>query len=180
MFVKVCGITTAEQIDWASDLGYSAVGIVLHPASPRYAGLERALELAAHARGRLLSVSVGVSGREIAPCRGDFDLAQAYEPCGGDAFIYAGTTPPPAEHAGLFLYDASRGSGRAESFPVWLYELRGRLIMSGGLKPGNVGTVIRAFSPYGVDVSSGVEAERGVKDFELMRQFIEEVRHAAR
>ncbi|MBN2079821.1 MAG: hypothetical protein JW838_12715 [Spirochaetes bacterium] len=177
MFVKVCGITTTEQIGWASELGYSAVGIVLHPGSPRFLEFGRALELAAHARGRLLSVAVGVSGDEIAPCRGDFDLAQAYEHCEGDSFIYAGTDPPPG---GLFLFDASRGSGRAESFPKWLHDLRGRLIISGGLGPGNVGAVIREFRPYGVDVSSGVEATRGVKDYGMMKEFIEEVRHAAR
>jgi phosphoribosylanthranilate isomerase len=180
MFVKVCGITTVEQIEWASELGYSAVGIVLHQASPRYPGFERARKLTAHARGRLLSVAVGVSHREIAPLREDFDLAQAYGPCRGGAFIYAGTAPPPAEHTGLFLYDASRGSGRAEAFPEWLHDLRGRLIISGGLNPGSVRALIHEFRPYGVDVSSGVEATRGVKDYGMMKEFIEEVRHAAR
>ena len=44
MFVKVCGITKPEQIDWAIELGYSAAGVVLHPESARYCEMSRAAD----------------------------------------------------------------------------------------------------------------------------------------
>ncbi len=179
MFVKVCGITSIEQIDWAAELGYSAMGVVLHPGSPRYRDFNRASELAAYARGRLISIAVGASFDEVAPCRDDFDFAQVYETCCGERLIYAGKLPPPGPDRPLFLYDASRGSGRPAPLPHWLHDLRERLIISGGLVPATVGAVIREYRPFGVDVSSGVEAQRGVKDYGLMMEFMKEVRHAA-
>ena len=64
MFVKVCGITAVEQIDWAVRLGYPAIGVVMHWRSPRFCDTDRARELASHARGRIASVAVGVSYEE--------------------------------------------------------------------------------------------------------------------
>lgn len=178
MFVKVCGITAVEQIDWAVQLGYSAIGVVMHRRSPRFCGTDSARELAVHARGRIASVAVGVSYEEIAAWRDMFDYLQAYDCRDMDRYLYAGIEEPPAGCRSLFVYDASRGSGHAGSLPSWLHSIRDRLIISGGLAPETVSRVIREYRPFGVDVSSGVEAIRGVKDYYLMERFIEEVRHA--
>lgn len=53
-----------------------------------------------------------------------------------------------------------------------------RFVVSGGLRPSNVGGAIKALRPYGVDVSSGVEAAKGIKDAALLRQFVSAVRDA--
>jgi phosphoribosylanthranilate isomerase len=179
MFVKICGIRTREQIDWAVELGYSAVGVVLHPPSPRYCTPEAAASLAAHARGRIASVAVGVRFDEVREVYGGFDFAQIYEYRNIERLILAGAQFPDRSDYTYFLYDASRGSGEFDQLPDWLFSIQERLIVSGGLNPHNAGPVIRKFRPFGVDVSSGVEAEPGLKDYSLMKKFMEEVAHAS-
>jgi phosphoribosylanthranilate isomerase len=178
MFVKVCGITSPEQIDWAMELGYTAIGVVLHHRSVRCCNAGRARELADYARGKITSVAVGVGYDEVADLYRDFDFVQAYEYRGLERFIYAGDTAPGTLDAAYFMYDSSRGSGTKGQFPAWLHELKDRLIISGGLMPDTVGEIIREFQPFGVDVSTGVERMRGIKDYRLMAQFITEVYNA--
>ncbi len=180
MFVKVCGITSPEQIDWAVELGYSAIGVVLHGPSLRYRQPDAARKLALHARGRISTVAVGVTFDEVAECLPDFDFAQIYDFFPGDRMILAGDSEDRSRAGALFLYDTSRGSGNPGEFPAWLHDVRERLIISGGLDPGTVAGVIREYRPFGVDVSSGVESVRGIKDYRLMKQFISEVRNAVR
>jgi phosphoribosylanthranilate isomerase len=75
--------------------------------------------------------------------------------------------------------DQRGGTGR-----TWDWELARpllsarRVFIAGGLEPGNVGTVVRNFRPYGVDVSSGVESSTGVKDPRKVRDFVLAVRQA--
>jgi phosphoribosylanthranilate isomerase len=178
MFVKVCGITTAEQIDWAVDLGYSAIGVVLHPRSVRYRKADRALELADYARGRISTIAVGIGFDEVAACYHDFDYVQVYEYRNLERLIYAGSAVPSPRGFAFFLYDTSMGSGAIHDLPAWLRDISDKLIISGGLTHGNVSRIIREYRPFGVDVSSGVEAVQGVKDYKLMKQFIEEVHNA--
>ncbi len=180
MFVKICGITSIEQIDWAISLGYSAIGVVLHAPSVRYRSADHAKQLAYYARGKISTVAVGVSFDEVAECYPDFDFAQVYEYCGHDRIIFAGSTMEHSRDGSFFLYDASRGSGEAHMLPSWLHDIRERLIISGGLDTGTVAGIIREYRPFGVDVSSGVESERGIKDYKLMKQFITEVCNAVR
>lgn len=180
MFVKVCGITSLEQIDWAVDLGYSAVGIVLHPGSVRHCPDNYARKLAMYGRGRISTIAVGITFSEVARCYHDFDLVQVYEKCPADRLITAGDTEERSREGALFLYDATRGSGEEKELPSWLHDVSRRLIISGGLRAGTVGGIIRKYRPFGVDVSSGVETRRGVKDYKLMKQFITEVHHALR
>ena len=178
MFIKVCGLKTIEQIDRAVELGYSAVGVVLHRPSPRYCPEKTARELARHARGRITTVAVGVRFDEVRAVHREFDYVQIYEYRKLDRLIYAGAELPPFPEYSYFLYDAGRGDGRLREFPEWLSGVADRLIISGGLVPGTVGPLIKKYRPFGVDVSSGVESVRGVKDFALMKQFIEEVCNA--
>jgi phosphoribosylanthranilate isomerase len=178
MFVKVCGITAVEQIDWAVDLGYSAIGVVLHHRSVRYQNEKRALELADYARGRIATIAVGIGFDEVAACYHHFDYVQVYEYRYLERLIYAGSALPPDRGFAFFLYDTSRGSGEEGDSPAWLRGISEKLIISGGLTSGTVSRVIREYRPFGVDVSSGVEARRGVKDYGLMKQFIAEVNNA--
>lgn len=180
MFAKVCGITTPEQLDWAIDLGYSAFGVVLHPGSIRRCSADHARDLARYAGGRIASVAVGLTFDEVAECSHEFDFVQIYEYRDLKHLIYAGDRPDDAGDRSLFLYDTSRGSGTSTGLPEWLHSIRHRLIISSGLGPENVADIIRRYRPFGVDVSSGVESRRGVKDYHLMKQFITEVTNAFR
>jgi len=76
------------------------------------------------------------------------------------------------------VYDASVGSGVFKAFPKWLKDVEGRLIVAGGLNQDNVCNVIGKIKPFGVDVSSGVEKD-GVKNFELMKDFIGAARNCS-
>jgi len=180
MFVKVCGITRAEQLDWAVELGYSAAGVVLHPESSRYCGLDRAAELARHARGRISTVAVGITFSEVAPVADAFDFVQVYEYQNGERVICAGDSELIASDSSLFMYDSSRGTGRIGTLPAWLHDVRWKLIISGGLTSRNVAGIVREFQPFGVDVSSAVESAPGKKNYEQMKEFINEVCNASR
>jgi phosphoribosylanthranilate isomerase len=80
-----------------------------------------------------------------------------------------------------WLLDSGAGSGKTfdwQAARAQLGERQGRFIIAGGLTPGNVGDAIRTFSPWGVDVVSGIEREPGRKDPEKMRAFVTAVRKA--
>ncbi|MDD5674269.1 MAG: hypothetical protein PHC61_08905, partial [Chitinivibrionales bacterium] len=77
-----------------------------------------------------------------------------------------------------FMFDTSKGSGTSHEIPAWIKKIRGRLIISGGLNHSNVKSIIENYCPFGVDVSSGVEKDKGIKDYKLMKKFIEEVNNA--
>lgn len=180
MFVKVCGITKPEHLDWAIELGYSAAGVVLHPESARYCDMNRAAMLARHARGRISTVAVGLTFSEVARVADEFDLVQIYEYRNGERVICAGDSELNARDSSLFMYDTSRGTGRINALPAWLHDIRWKLIISGGLTPLNVAGVVKEFQPFGVDVSSAVESITGEKDYERMKQFMSEVWNAVK
>jgi phosphoribosylanthranilate isomerase len=77
-----------------------------------------------------------------------------------------------------FVYDASIGSGVFKELPEWLKDKTENLIVAGGLNKDNVCDVIRKIKPFGVDVSSGVE-KNGVKDFTMMKEFIDAVHNCS-
>ena len=89
----------------------------------------------------------------------------------------------PGWQAGLFLYDAYAegygGSGQRAPWEVVAAGARRPFLIAGGLTPGNVAAAIAATRPDGVDVSSGVESARGIKDTRKVRAFIKQARAAA-
>jgi phosphoribosylanthranilate isomerase len=177
MFVKVCGMRSTADIDAAVNLGYSAAGVVLHPQSPRYVSPENAAELALRCAGRILSVAVALRYEQVRSVEKYFDLIQLYEVIDDPRLIYASSAPPADGTAyRYFLHDTSMGSGEFTELPDYPEALRRKLIISGGLTPENVSAALRSAEPAGVDVSSGVERIRGMKDYELMERFINEVK----
>lgn len=175
MFIKVCGLKNFEEIDAAVKFGYSAIGIVLHPGSPRFCHSNIAMELAGYAKGKITTVAVAKKFDDLKNVHHVFDYIQVYEKIVSDRLIYAGNSIPEDLDYKYFLYDTSMGSGESEEFPQWLNNNKDRLIIAGGLTPENVKDIIRKFNCFGVDVSSGVEIKRGVKDITLMEKFINEV-----
>ncbi|RIH85701.1 N-(5'-phosphoribosyl)anthranilate isomerase [Meiothermus luteus] len=192
---KICGITRLEDALWAEALGAWALGFVLVPSSRRYLSPE-AVRPIARAVGPLV-VRVGVfantppeavlrqmeaAGLQVVQLHGDeppewaeqvgrfFPVIKAIRLFGPAS---AGWLSYPAE--ALLVDGASPGSGRA--YPLeWLEPLRPhpRLIIAGGLTVENLLAVL-ALKPYGVDVSSGVEAAPGRKDPEKLRGFLGQV-----
>jgi phosphoribosylanthranilate isomerase len=177
MFVKVCGLSTTEQIDKAIDYGYDAIGVVTWPKSRRYCPPEQAVKLAEHARGKIKSFVVGLQYTDVEAAAPAFDYVQIYEvrPL-ANLVLAAKEMPPAGVDFRYFVYDASVGGGVFAPFPEWLREMTGKLLVAGGLNSANVCAVIRDIKPFGVDVSSGVE-KNGIKDVELMKGFIDAVRH---
>jgi phosphoribosylanthranilate isomerase len=204
--VKICGITRTQDARAAAQAGADAIGLVFYPPSPRYLSVERAVEIRdalppflqtvalfvnadaaqiAQVIGRVHPAMLQFHGDEPAQFCAQFGLpfvkACRIRP-GVDAAAYL----RPYARATAWLVDSHvpEFGGVGESFdwsliPAAMREGEARpLVLSGGLDAANVGRAIRAVRPWGVDVSSGVESAKGVKEAAKMAAFIAEVRHA--
>lgn len=206
MYVKICGLRDAAMTRHAVTTGADAVGVVMSPRSSRHATQDQAAAVVAAARDGDRAVdTVLVVNRmaareaaEIARALG-FDVLQLHGSYGADDVAAAQEVLPrvwratslerhPGLRAGEFgeerlLVDgATPGSGEAWDLALLgaASPVRRRLgdgwILAGGLDPQNVAAAIIATSPWGVDVSSGVERAPGEKDPELIARFIDAAR----
>ena len=202
--VKICGIRDEASALAAAGGGADAVGFMFVASSPRFVEPERAFEIAGALPPFVATVGVTadltvdefaeLEQRCPATCaqlHGD-EAEQVVRRCGPGvikavrfdaATIRAELARWAAvEEIDAILVDGSSG-GKGEAFD-WA-ALREHVeacakpvIVAGGLTAENVGEAIRAARPWGVDVSSGVERERGVKDAGLIRAFCDAVRVA--
>lgn len=181
LFIKVCGITTAEQLEWAIELGYDAVGFMRAPRSTRLVDIPAARELIGLADGRIQTFAVGLTLDQVEPLRELVDTVQLYEPANVASLALASETPPEST-AGLdyWFYDASHGTGTFTEIPEWVRDVEATVVLAGGLNPDNVAEVVAQYQPDGLDVSSGVESSPGIKDYVLMRDFITAARSVRR
>ena len=195
LWVKVCGLRSAADVEAAVDAGADAVGLVFHPASPRHLTIEQARAVAAAVPCGVARVAVflrpGASEvaevvRAIAPDFVQADRA-SLAALGADVAprtlpVLRDAEPAPDPLPPLLLYEgAQSGAGhRADWSRAAALASRTKLVLAGGLDARCVGDAIRAARPYGVDVSSGVESARGVKDPGMIREFVEAARAAAR
>lgn len=200
--IKICGLTRPEDVDAAVAAGADAIGFVFYPPSPRYVEPQRAAELA-----RRIPPFVDVVGLFVnempetvrAICKqvpisllqfhGDEDhaycrqFAQPYLRAarvrpGLDLVEFAGSFP---ESRGLLLdafVEGYGGGGHVFDWTLIPPDLPGFLILSGGLNAGNVGAAVRRVRPAAVDVSSGVEMGKGIKDHDKIAAFVAAVRAA--
>jgi len=199
-FVKVCGITTSNDAECAAGLGADALGFVFWPKSPRYippADARRIIERIGPlttAVGVFVNASAGEIHRAVLDARIDVVQLHGDEPrellsaltrpvirtVGVEAAgpVVSIESPPPDVTVLLDVHDPGRrgGTGRQVDWDVAArWALRRRVILSGGLRPGNVRAAIRQVAPYGIDVSSGVEASPGTKDTVKLREFFVEI-----
>jgi len=179
MFAKVCGLKSKEQIDKAIAFGYDAIGVVTYPKSKRYCPPDKAKTLAEYAKGRIKRFVVGITYGDVQEVADVFDYTQLYEARQVPNLVLASNEKPPLDIMyEYFIYDASIGSGVFQQFPAWVKEMAGKVIIAGGLNKENVCAVIQNIKPFGVDVSSGVEKD-GVKNFRMMKEFIDAVRNCS-
>ncbi|MGH8672926.1 MAG: phosphoribosylanthranilate isomerase [Burkholderiales bacterium] len=200
--VKICGVTRDEDLRAAADAGADAFGLVFYPPSPRLLTLERARDLSRAAPAFLTSVALFVNADAqlvqrvldvVRPHVLQFHGEETPEFCRafGVPYVKACRVKTrvdlleywrPFSDACGWLADAwVEGYGGAGTGFDWslVPAVRAKpLVLSGGLDPENVGEAIRRVKPWGVDVSSGVESARGIKDAAKIAAFVAEVRNA--
>jgi phosphoribosylanthranilate isomerase len=202
--VKICGVTTEEDALFAAGLGAWALGLNFAEGSPRRLTLGRASDIAdtIPRRVRKVGVFVNASRREveraIEECSLDavqFHGEETSEMCEGwpceviKAFPLRseGDLAALAGFRSMYHLVDSRGNGARGGTGKtvdWTLAARAaasceRLLLAGGLKPGNVGEAVRRVRPFGVDVASGVESSPGIKDPYKMEAFFRAVKTAA-
>ncbi|MEO8092891.1 MAG: phosphoribosylanthranilate isomerase [bacterium] len=207
MRVKFCGVTRLEDAREAARLGAWAVGLIHHDESPRRVDPAVAAEIGAELRRRIAVVGVFVNAGldELVKAAEDESLTMIQlHGEEGPAFCQetarrtgcgvikatrvrsaADIQAAEAFRTDFHLFDAhhpdARG-GTGESFDWDLLRKRSSAvpgILSGGLTPVNVAEAIAVADPAAVDVATGVESEPGVKDHQLMREFIHRVQASA-
>lgn len=197
VFVKICGLSTPRAIAAAVEAGADALGFVF-AESPRRVTPARAAQLCRDLPGVVVRVAVM---RHPLPAEWQA-VAEVFEPdwLQTDAGDFAGLTVPerfgrlpvvrdtegiepsalPMDDLLLFEAATSGQGAQADWDRAARLAAKRRLVLAGGLTPDNVGEAIARVRPYGVDVSSGVESRRGVKDTGRIAAFIEAVREAER
>jgi phosphoribosylanthranilate isomerase len=201
MLVKICGITRLEDAVEAANAGADAVGFNFWRPGKRYIDPDAAAKIGAELPREVRRVGVFVNetlaaALEIA-LRADVEVLQFH---GSEPLTYlsaiesyvkwkairVGGDWTPAtlgEYAGVeaFLLDAPGATpgGTGQTFD-WNAAVAakqwGRIILAGGLTPANVAAAVRTVQPWGVDVASGVEDAPGIKNHQLMREFIRAAR----
>jgi phosphoribosylanthranilate isomerase len=201
MLVKICGITRVTDALHAVEQGATAIGFVLWPRSPRGITAERVARISEELPSHVMRVGVFVNEsveniRSIAEracltaiqLHGDeppgyaealdwpvfravsvTDLNAATEAWAPEIPLLVDNIDPVRRGGTGAVIDWSQAAAVAQ---------RRRVILAGGLTADNVASAIRAVRPFGVDVSSGVEAAPGVKDLRKVTQFIENARLA--
>lgn len=199
MYVKLCGLRTEADVAVAVEAGADAVGFVL-TESPRRVDLDTARRLVREVPPHVLAVGVfrGVGAEEVrrlveasgvgaAQLHGDYPKA-AFDEVGaaGVRLLRAvALTPDTDVRVGaygeevLLLDSPAAGSGeRWDLSALDAARPEGHWLLAGGLGVDNVADAVARARPWGVDVSSGIEASRGVKDHGLMREFVAAARSA--
>ena len=200
--IKICGLTRERDVDEAVEAGADAIGLVLYARSPRHVGVERAGELArrlppfvtpvllfVNATPEEIAAGVAAVPNALLQFHGD----ELPEDCAapGRPYLRAARMAPGVDlldlasrhpgAAGLLLdahVEGYGGGGKAFDWSLIPANVPCPVVLSGGLNPANVTDGVRRVRPWAVDVSSGVESAKGIKDAGLMRRFCEAVKDA--
>ena len=200
--VKVCGITRAQDLEAAAEAGVDAIGLVFYERSPRHVTLAKAVELALKLPAFMAPVGLFVNAapadvdaavREIPQLLLQFHGDETAADCGRHrrpflraARIAAGFDlldfATQFADAQALLLDAHvegfGGGGKVFDWSLIPANVHRHLVLSGGLHAGNVVEGILRVRPWAVDVSSGVESAKGIKDAAAIRSFCQAVREA--
>jgi len=201
--LKICGIKNLDDAMAAVDFGADALGFVFFKESPRYISRDEAAKIIKQLPSFTTTVGVFVNetpdqieriisltGIDIIQLHGD----EPPEMCDTSKRIIKAIRVRSLESleplkryrekVSAFLLDTFTpgtfgGTGQKFNWDIALDAKQfGRIILAGGLTPDNVAEAVRYVRPYGVDVSSGVESEKGKKDLKKMKLFIERAKGA--
>lgn len=192
--VKICGITSAEDLEAAVDAGADALGFNFWPRSPRFITMDAAAELVRAVPEGVLKVGVFVDTSagemERTAAELNLDIIQlhgAADRTPGVRFwqaVSAGTEgwreTMESSRAEAFLVDTPAGKERGGTGRTFDWSLLDgvtqRIVLAGGLGPDNVAEAVRRVRPWGVDACSRLESAPGRKDAARMRAFVQAVR----
>ena len=200
--IKICGLRQEADVDAAVEAGADAVGFVFFEKSPRHVTLARAAELARRLPAFVMPVGLFVNAAEATVRAATQAIPQLLLQFHGDE------TPARCDAAGRPYLRAARmdagfdlldfaaqftnaqallldahvegygGGGKVFDWSLIPANVPRPVVLSGGLHAGNVIEGILRVRPWAVDVSSGVEAAKGIKDAAAIRRFCEAVREA--
>jgi phosphoribosylanthranilate isomerase len=200
--VKICGLTREADVDAAVHAGADAVGFVLYERSARHVSAARAGELArrlppfvtpvlllVNAAPELLQTALQAVPQALLQFHGDENPAQCE--AAQRAYLRAARMAPGFDlldfaarfaSAQALLLDTHvegyGGGGKVFDWSLIPPSVPLPVVLSGGLSAANVIEGIARVRPWAVDVSSGVESSKGIKDAELMRRFCDAVHEA--
>ena len=195
--VKICGLTRVEDAQAAAEKGADAIGLVFYRPSPRCVTRERAGQIVAATPAFVATVAVFVNPaaeeveaviRECGVTLLQFHGEESPDFCAGFSrpYIKAARIRPeldllkylsPHTAARAWMLDAFHedlwgGTGGAFDWGLVPRGMAKPIILSGGLTIANVADAVRRVRPYAVDVSTGVEASKGIKDAAKIAAFI--------
>jgi phosphoribosylanthranilate isomerase len=202
--IKICGLTRDQDIHNAVVEGADALGFVLYAPSPRSVSAEQAAQLIQKVPAFVTTVALFVNEsveeveRALKIC--PFDLLQFHgdespEYCrqfnrpymkairvrSADDIHNAVQQYPDAKALLLDAYVENLPGGTGQAFDWRLIpQLTIPWVLAGGLNADNVADAIKQVQPFAVDISGGVEASKGIKDGQKIKDFISEVRHVER
>ncbi len=188
--VKVCGITTEEDLETSVEAGANAIGFNFYAKSPRYLTMKRARQLAQLMQGKFIKVGVFVNPNEdelleiasqvpldILQLHGDraqAHLANSFRVWKGGHATLDRTSLDPAVEAWLLDTPTPLHGGSGKTFDWSLAAgFPRRAIVAGGLDGENVAAAIQIARPWGVDACSRLESKPGHKDPARIKHFVE-------
>lgn len=199
--IKICGLRELEDVRLVSQLGVDAIGLVFHQRSPRAIELLQAMKIRQQLAAFVTLTALFSNETEawvaevidrVKPDLLQFHGQESAQYCEqwGLPYIKAVAMSEPqalavemSQHINAcgFLLDShgqgqQGGSGQRFDWNRFPAQSDQVLILAGGLSPDNVAAAIEQTRPWGVDVSSGVESQKGVKDAAKIQQFVQEVK----
>jgi len=184
--IKICGFTNAEVARAAVFAGADAIGLVFYGPSPRNVSIDAAREIVAALPPFVNRVGLFVNAN---PSQIDEVLcevcAQYHMPFYKSVRVNEQTNlvrlADDFSQASALLLDACTpntygGTGGVFDWSLAKTEIGLPIILAGGLTADNVADAIAQVNPYAVDVSSGVESAKGIKDIDKIKAFIHKVR----
>tara|TARA_B110000196_G_scaffold153871_1_gene132506 strand:+ start:171 stop:794 length:624 start_codon:yes stop_codon:yes gene_type:complete len=201
--IKICGITNSKNALDAVDLGVDALGFVFFGESPRYIEPKKARKiinllplfvlrvgLFVNASKEEVLSAISDSSVNVLQFHGDEDeqfcnqfnlpyiKAISFQD-GVNLLEYCKLfTSSSAILIDTYSENMKGGTGKTFNWDLLPKELPLPLIVAGGLDSGNVSSLINSINPYGVDVSGGVESDKGIKDYTMMKNFVLGVHNA--
>jgi len=195
--IKICGICDAASAEAAVESGADLLGFHFCSSQRRITPEEaKSIVDGLAVCPKIVGVFIDQDADEVRQIADfvDLDMVQLHgsEAPGFDAGrpvmkvlkVKDGQIPRSSDWPDPLMLDSWSADQRGGTGRTWDWELARpllstrRVFIAGGLEPGNVGKVVSAFLPFGVDVSSGVEASVRVKDPDKLRAFIRAVRLA--